>query len=112
MEPRILTNKMLSRVATLGILVLALLLCACGGSHRDIVGKWRAPGEPNPTIWEFSSNGGVKIGTIQGRYSFGDGDRIKIETRTGNVVYQLEIIGEQMVLKDPHGSKIELTRFK
>ena len=63
-------------------------------------------------IWEFSENGAVKMGSAQGRYSFGDRDRIKIETPLGISIYQMEFSGDRLTLKDPGGSKLEFTRLK
>lgn len=87
-------------------------MIGCGGPRRDIIGKWRGAGEGSMMIWEFTENGSVKMGNTQGRYSFGDRDRIKIESPSGNSVYQLEIAGDRMTLKDPRGSGLEFIRVK
>ena len=63
-------------------------------------------------VWEFSNDGSVLMGTNRGRYSFGDNNRIKIETSIATSVYQLEISGDKMILKEPNGSKLVLTRVK
>ena len=63
-------------------------------------------------IWEFSSDGSVRMGTNRGRYSFGDNNRIKIETSIATSVYQMELVGDKMALKEPNGSKLALTRVK
>jgi hypothetical protein len=63
-------------------------------------------------VWEFSNDGAVLMGSTRGRYSFGDRDRIKIETRFGTSVYQMEFLADGMTLKDPSGSKLEFTRSK
>ena len=52
------------------------------------------------------------MGSIRGRYTFGDRERIKIETPSGTAVYQIELSGDRMTLKDPRGSKLEFTRVK
>jgi len=93
----------------------AFLLCAmagCGSPHDAIVGKWRTAGDSSAMVWEFSKNGAVLMGDIRGRYSFGDRDRIKVETRFATAVYQLALSGDRMTLKDPNGSKLEFTRSK
>jgi hypothetical protein len=82
----------------------------CGGPKHDITGKWRAAGDASTMVWEFSEDGSVKMGIMRGRYSFGDQDRVKIETPSGTSVYQLELSGKHMILKDPSGSKLEFTR--
>jgi outer membrane biogenesis lipoprotein LolB len=89
-----------------------ILLTGCGGPRRDITGQWRSAGEANTMIWEFSENGAVKMGSTQGRYSFGDRDRIKIETPSGISVYQLDLSGDRMTLTDPRGSRLEFTRVR
>lgn len=100
-----------TRLVTIAI---ALLLCAmtgCGSSHDDIVGKWRTAG-PSQMVWEFSKDGSVLMGSARAKYSLGDQDRVKIETRFGTLVYQMEFSADRMTLKDPNGSKLELTRLK
>ena len=64
------------------------------------------------TVWEFKSNGAVLVGDVSGTYKFGDQDRIKIQTPFATTVYQLQISGDQMVLQEPGGSKLEFTRIK
>lgn len=93
-----------------GIILLAALT-GCG-PRRAITGKWRGAGEGSTMIWEFTENGSVKMGNTQGRYSFGDRDRIKIESPSGSSVYQLEFAGDRMTLKDPRGSGLEFIRVK
>jgi hypothetical protein len=95
--------------------VLGLSLClvtGCGSNARDIVGAWRTSTDPNAMVWEFSSDGSVLMGTNRGRYSFGDNNRIKIETSIATSVYQMELVGDKMTLKEPNGSKLVLTRVK
>src|SRR5260370_9358146 len=94
------------------LLVGFCLLTGCGGHARNIVGAWRTSTDPNAMVWEFSSDGSVLIGTNRGRYSFGDNNRIKIETSIATSVYQMELVGDKMTLKEPNGSKLVLTRVK
>ena len=91
---------------------LATVLSGCNRSRHEITGKWRSPNESNPLVWEFSANGRVSIGTMQGRYSFGDRDRIKIVTPSSTSVYQLQLSEDRMTLTDPRGSKLEFIRVK
>ena len=63
-------------------------------------------------VWEFSADGSVLMGPSRGRYSFGDDNRIKIETPIATSVYQMELVGDKMTLKDPNGSKLVLTKVK
>lgn len=94
--------------------VLAFCLCimaGCGGTH-GIAGKWRMSPDPNGMIWEFYSDGSVLMATNRGRYTFGDNNRIKIETPFATAVYQLELSGDKMTLKEANGSKLEFTRVK
>jgi hypothetical protein len=95
------------------LFLMAILLCAlpsCSG-HRDIVGKWRSA-DANAIVWEFAPNGTVLIGVDQGRYSFGDQNRVKIQTRFSSSVYQMEFSGDKLILRSPKGSNLELTRIK
>jgi len=63
-------------------------------------------------VWEFSTNGSVLIGDVRGRYTFGDQNRIKIETPFASSVYQMEISGDRMILREPGGSKLDFTRMR
>jgi hypothetical protein len=90
--------------------VVLFFLAGCGNS--SIVGKWRMSGAENQTVWEFSSNGSVLVGEVQGRYKFGDQDRIKIETPFSTTVYEVKISSDQLVLQEPGGSKLEFKRIK
>jgi hypothetical protein len=80
--------------------------------NPNIIGKWRMSGSSSETVWEFSTNGSVLVGDVRGKYRFGDQDRIKIETPYATSVYQLEISGDQMTLREPGGAKLEFTRIK
>jgi hypothetical protein len=90
---------------------IALLWIVAGCEHSSIIGKWRMSGS-DATVWEFRTNGVVVVGDVHGRYKFGDQDRIKIETPFAMTVYQLQISGDHMVLQEPDGPKLELTRIR
>jgi len=94
------------------VLVSFCFITGCGGNARNIVGVWRTSTDPNAMVWEFSSDGSVMMGANRGRYSFGDNNRIKIETSIATSVYQIELVGDKMTLKEPNGSKLVLTRVK
>jgi hypothetical protein len=85
-------------------------MIGCGNS--TIVGKWNMSGSSDATIWEFSKNGSVLIGNVRGKYSFGDQNRVKIETPFATSVYQLEILGDQMTLRSPSGARLQFTRIR
>jgi outer membrane biogenesis lipoprotein LolB len=89
--------------------VLIFILAGCGNS--SIVGKWRMSGTENETIWEFSSNGAVRVGEVRGKYKFGDQERIKIETPFSTTVYVVKVSSDQLVLEQPGGPKLEFTRL-
>jgi hypothetical protein len=98
--------------SSLRIIASAVLLFAIAGcGNSSIVGKWRMSGGVDAMVWEFKTNGAVLVGDISGRYKFGDQDRIKIETPFATTVYQLTISGDQMVLQEPGGGKLEFTRI-
>jgi len=90
----------------------ALLLVMAGCGNSSIVGKWRMSGAENQTVWEFSTNGSVLVGEVRGRYKFGDQNRIKIETPFSTTVYLVTLSGDQLVLQDLGGSKLEFTRVR
>jgi hypothetical protein len=94
------------------LLVSICLITGCRGNARHIVGTWRVGDDPNAIVWEFSSDGSVLMGTNRGRYSFGDNNRIKIETSIATSVYQMELVDDKMTLKQPNGSKLILTKVK
>ena len=98
---------------TLRVIISAALVCIVAGcGNASIVGKWRMSGS-DATVWEFKSSGAVLVGDVSGRYKFGDQDRIKIETPFATSVYQLEISGDHMTLREPGGPpKLEFTRIK
>lgn len=91
-------------------IILLFVLVGCGNSN--IVGKWRMSGAENQTVWEFSSNGSVRVGEISGRYKLGNQDRIKIETPFATTVYLMTLSSDQLVLQEPNGSKLEFTRMR
>ena len=90
--------------------VLLFVMAGCGNS--SIVGKWRLSGTENQIVWEFSSNGAVLVGDVRGKYKVGDHNRIKIETPLATTVYLTQLSGDQLVLQDLDGSKLEFTRVQ
>jgi hypothetical protein len=89
-------------------LVSVFVLSGCGNSN--IVGKWRMSGSENQVVWEFLSNGSVMVGDVRGIYKFGDQGRIKIQTPFATSVYVVQVSGDQLVLEEPGGPKLEFTR--
>jgi hypothetical protein len=59
---------------TASLVALTIVLSVIFGceQHRDIVGKWRLSSGAGETVWEFSKNGAVRVGDVQGIYRFGD----------------------------------------
>ncbi len=98
------------RLRIIASVVLLCVMAACG--NRTIVGQWRMSGDSSAVVWEFSRNGSVHIGNVRGRYTFGDQNRIKIETQFATTVYQMEISRDGMTLREPGGSKLEFTRIR
>jgi hypothetical protein len=99
-------------VAVITGILLVATMTGCGRSRQDIVGKWRMGSESNAMVWEFANDGSVQMGSIRGRYSFGDRGRMKIETSSATSVYQIELAGDHMTLKDFSGSKLEFTKLR
>jgi len=99
--------------SSLRIIALGALLCIVAGCGKSsVVGKWSMSGGSNAMVWEFKANGAVLVGDVSGRYKFGNQDRIKIETPFAMTVYQLKISGDHMILQEPGGPKLELTRVR
>jgi len=97
-----------------GKILLAIVLCSiigCDGSS-SIDGKWRNSADPSAIIWEFRKDGSVLIGNTRGKYSFGNDQRVKIETPFATSVYRIEFSRDQMILTDPNGSRLEFTKVK
>lgn len=112
-----MTHEVAKRALRVPVIILAsaLLLSAlagCAKSDNDIVGKWQAAGDSSAAVWEFSRDGSVLMGSTRGKFTFGDRDRVKIQTPFGLSVYQIEWSGDHMTLKDPTGSKLEFTKQK
>ena len=85
-------------------------MAGCG--NPAVVGKWRMSGGSDATVWEFFTNGSVLVGNVRGKYTFGDQDRIKIETPFATTVYQVKISGDRMTLREPGGAKLEFARLR
>ena len=99
----------MQKIRLLIALALALLLISCGSSPRkQIVGQWKA----GDVVWDFASNGTLTTNGQEGRYKFGDNDRVKIQTGSAIFVYQFQIKGDQMTWKGPGGSTVELKRVR
>ena len=97
------------------LLLTAMTLGAfsgCDTSRNEIVGKWKATSGSGDVVWEFFDNGTLDTAGSPGRYSFGDGKRIKVQTRTATFVYQFEVKGDRMTWIEPSGSRMEFTRVK
>ena len=95
------------------IIASAVLLCIAGGcGQSSIIGKWRMSGGSDATLWEFRTNGAIRVGDVRGKYRFGANDRIKIETPFATTVYQVKMTGDQLVLQEPGGSKLQFTKVK
>jgi hypothetical protein len=106
--PNFLFSKPTLRIALLAILLS--LIAGCG--RASIVGRWRQSGDQNPMVWQFSQDRSVLIGDARGRYSLGDGNRIKIETPFATAVYRMEFSGDQMILTDTNGSRLKFARIQ
>ena len=90
--------------------IILLFVVASCGNNSNIVGKWRLSGSEDQPVWEFLSNGSVMIGEVRGKYQFGDQGRIKIETPFAKTVYLVTVSGDQLVLEELGGTKLEFAR--
>lgn len=103
------------RVTFVSLTSAALLLCllaSCGGREKQILGKWKTATGASESIWEFFGNGSLHQDGAPGRYSFGDNERIKIETQSATFVYRFEIKGDEMTWAAATGARTEFTRVK
>lgn len=94
------------------LVALLFVVPSCDKSRSRIIGQWKVAGDSSDVLWEFAGNGRVLVAGIPGRYTFGDGRRIKIETPTATFVHQVEFGDDRMSWTDPRGVKMELTRVK
>lgn len=69
-------------------------------------------GDPKATVWEFSTDRSVLIGSIRGRYSLGDNNRVKIQTPYATMAYHMEFWGDHMILTEVNGAKLAFNRIK
>src|SRR5438093_11869738 len=106
MRVRLSQSKCGFRIIASAVLLFAI--AGCGNS--SIIGKWGMAGS-KATVWEFSSNGGVLVEDVHGRYKFGEQDRIKIETPFSTTLYQMKLSGGRMTLEEPGRPKLEFTKI-
>lgn len=90
----------------------AMFLTGCDTSKKEIVGKWKSESGTSAVVWEFLANGALSAGGAPGRYTFGDGHRLKVQTQTATFVNTLELHGDHMTWIAPDGSRQEFTRVK
>lgn len=93
------------------IVLCGLSLVASCARSDGLAGKWQMSGQQN-VVWEFTSNGGLNQAGTGGKYSFGDNQRLKIETPFATSVYQMQVTGDQLTLTDARGSKLTFRRVK
>jgi hypothetical protein len=102
------------RTLAFAVTLLALVfgLVSCDSTQKQIVGKWRVQGSTD-AVWDFQANGSVTTTSGgPGRYSFGDNNRLKIQTPSATFVQQIELRGDQMTWRDMNGAVTQLSRVK
>jgi hypothetical protein len=99
------------RLTHLALVALLFALPSCDQSHK-IAGKWKVVGGSSEMVWEFFDNGRLSAAGTPGKYSFGDGQRIKIQTPAATFVHHFEIDGNRMIWKGLDGTRTELVRVK
>ncbi len=98
--------------------ILLVLLCAavlaltaaCDKPADRLQGRWRTTGEGATLVYEFGPKGRVIVGTDPGQYSFGDNDRLKVQTRFATYVYRYSVEGDRLTLQDTSGATRVLER--
>jgi hypothetical protein len=104
---------MRTALAIVSLLTLCFAVSSCDSSQKQIVGKWRVEGGAADVVWEFQPNGTVVTSSgAPGRYSFGDNNRLKIQTSAATFVHQIELRGDEMTWRDMSGGVTRLSRVK
>jgi len=109
-------NRLGLLVSVILILVVLLTVSACGGSRREIIGKWQEV-DGRMTFEFFKEGTVVHVGylgsnplTLTGSYKFIDDTHIRMDFEGifgGANVYEFHISGDRMTL-----DYIEYTRIK
>ncbi|MBA2432708.1 MAG: hypothetical protein H0V56_11445 [Chthoniobacterales bacterium] len=95
------------------LLLLFFVATGCDTRQKNIVGKWKVEGAPSEMVWEFLPNGSVKSGTRPGKYSFGDGGRLKIQTQVATFIYGVEFpASDRMIWREPNGTQTKLRKVE
>ncbi len=92
------------------VLSVLFLAVGCNSSRKQIAGKWQVEGGSNAVTWEFQPNGVVNMGATEGRYTFGDQERIKIQMPAAVFVYEMELKDNVMTWRAPNGTSTTLKR--
>jgi hypothetical protein len=104
-------TRLKSRLVRIAVGAFLCVEFGCENSSQ-IVGKWRTSSDANPMVWEFSKDRSVLMGQIRGKYTFGDSDRMKVQTPFATFVYHVQLAGDQLILREPSGSKLVFTRIR
>lgn len=97
-------------LVAIAVVTVVAFFAACDGPTSQVAGRWKSADASNPLVWEFSRNGNVLVGSEPGRYTFGDGNRMKIQTRSATFVHEVEFAHDRMIWKQSNGSKTEFVR--
>lgn len=89
------------------ILILAVLLTACGSSKSSVIGKWEVvSGTSVGTLYEFFQDGTVVVGGFASKYSWPDQTHMKIEMGGLGIVYEYTLSGDELTLKDSFSQSV------
>ncbi|MBU4352977.1 MAG: hypothetical protein KJ939_07920 [Nanoarchaeota archaeon] len=96
------------------ILILAVLLTACGSSKSSVIGKWEVvSGTSVGTLYEFFQDGTVAVGGFASKYSWPDQTHMKIEMGGLGIVYECTLSGDELTLRDSSSqSVLTLKKYK
>jgi hypothetical protein len=104
-------NKMRVVALISTVLLLVLLVTACGGGS-SIVGKWQ---DPDGVNIEFTSDGKLILSfmgeSLEGTYSV-SGNKVSVNLMGETSESEFKVSGDTLTLIEPGADPVELTRVK
>jgi len=97
-----------ARAALLALAVFMFMNIACGSTKEAIIGRWNLSSNTSGGGWRtiefFKDGSAVLMGSLNVRYAWGDGDRLKIEFPGSAFTFEAKVSGDTLTLKsDQYG---------